>query len=119
MLHDRCIWNSLKSRPCGVMVKNMSQNGQKHGPKGSTIKIMPKGGGTCPVFKKTEICHEVGILYRKYGKIIKIAIFGSFNPGNLKSAKNDIAYPIGIFFPNIFPKIVFLKKVDFDVIMTS
>ena len=42
------------------------------------IKIMPKGGGTCPENKKTEICHEVGILYRKYGKIIKNSYFWQF-----------------------------------------
>ena len=42
------------------------------------------------------------------GKSQKMAIFGNFNPGNLKSGKNDIAYHVGNFATKIFKNKFFL-----------
>ena len=61
--------------------------------------MLSKGGGACAGNKT------------KYRKILKVSNFYTFNPGKFKSEKNDIAYPIGIFFSKFLAKIVFRKKV--------
>ena len=45
------------------------------------------------------------------GKVPKMAVFGNFTPGNLKTEKNDIAYHVGNFFSKILANISFSKKV--------
>ena len=45
------------------------------------------------------------------GKVPKMAVFGNFAPGNLKTEKYDIAYHVGIFFSKILAKSFFSKKV--------
>ena len=52
------------------------------------------------------------------GKSPKYAIFDIFHPDNIKSEKNDRAYPVANFARNLKKKI-FQKKYDFDVVMTS
>ena len=47
----------------------------------------------------------------EYGKVPKMAVFGNFAPGNLKTEKNGIAYHVGIFFSKILAEFFFSKKV--------
>jgi hypothetical protein len=49
------------------------------------------------------------------GKAPKMAFFPNFDPRNLKTRKNEIAYHVGIFFSIFFPQFFFGKK----VILTS
>ena len=44
------------------------------------------------------------------GKVPKMAVFGNFAPGNLKTEKNDIAYHVGVFFLKFWPTFFFRKK---------
>ena len=52
-------------------------------------------------------------------KVPKMAVFGTFTPGNLKTEKNDIAYHVGNFFSKVLAQIFFFEKSDFGGIMTS
>jgi hypothetical protein len=44
------------------------------------------------------------------GKPPKMAIFADFDPVNLKTEKNEIAYHVGNFFSKIFPKFFVVEK---------
>ena len=45
------------------------------------------------------------------GKVPKMAVFGNFAPGNLKTENNDRAYRVGKFVSKILAQIFFSKKV--------
>ena len=45
------------------------------------------------------------------GKVPKMAVFGNFAPGSLKTEKNDIAYHVGNFLSKILAKFFISKKV--------